>query len=907
MADPQKTSTTKTRGPHLPALERLAPPPDLAALAAEIESHTKAGEVVLELHGRGGWVARSAIDEFRRSFAMESTAITRLVAEIVLRPPDLRHFDAAVSGIAVDARGMEGGLRSSIEASYASRCATCGGSIVVDEFIWEIEASDPSRKSYSCSRCRDTRSDGRPVPVDSDDLHLSRSVDPAPAAETLRERFPSPTTEHPLPGELVDLYPPRAQVALAAILERIETEVRAPSVQAALRLAVVHMALPVSRLNGYPGRVAQVRISGGQVRGSSSRQWRERNAWSVFEEGVQAVREFVQALEVDGQRTPARVGPDLQALTDGSANVALRFGMPLGRETFGPPPRPGVEPGARPRVRADISLVLSQPPIHWSVDNLAFAYLASSLAIGAEGAATLPLASLFGAASKNEWGRDAATLQRALIAVRPVLRPNAQTVIVLDKAGPEALVATVIGGVGAGLRVDDAVLGDSRDGVSGTIRFALPGSPAATDRDVAIHSASDPAEPFQIAEVSAAIADISVAVLQLRGEPTGFDRILGEVLLGLDHLGHLRRLVGTHRPPAEDRDEDKSNTEPHQLALFGIVSDEAGLLDELDTAERETETSAEDANKAAQATISWQDASPASDPVRLTLEMIRKELRRSEHPRVEEVDENLWWLRDERDLAAAKTPLSERLEWGIFSLLSTSAGISEAAFRDRIIRLFRGPETADAELVAACLESYRSREPHEDGLIHTDESLQQRYAEHGEIVGMLTEYAHRLGMRAWITEREQRRRYEGAELSDLLSEPEQRVYLPLVAPGPQEVLEQIDCIWYVRGRGAFLFDVEWMAVLDEPILKRGPQVETSESLVRFLVVPDERTPLLRLRLERSPLLREQMAQDNWHILKWSNVRRMHAATKADLAMLSPLLGLDPDVERGEDQMAMFSK
>jgi len=52
MADPQKTRATKTRGPHLPALERLAPAPDLATLEAEIESHTKAGDVVLELHWR---------------------------------------------------------------------------------------------------------------------------------------------------------------------------------------------------------------------------------------------------------------------------------------------------------------------------------------------------------------------------------------------------------------------------------------------------------------------------------------------------------------------------------------------------------------------------------------------------------------------------------------------------------------------------------------------------------------------------------------------------------------------------------------------------------------------------------------------------------------------------------------
>ena len=38
-------------------------------------------DVVLELHGRGGWVTRAAIDALRRSFTIETTALTRLVAD----------------------------------------------------------------------------------------------------------------------------------------------------------------------------------------------------------------------------------------------------------------------------------------------------------------------------------------------------------------------------------------------------------------------------------------------------------------------------------------------------------------------------------------------------------------------------------------------------------------------------------------------------------------------------------------------------------------------------------------------------------------------------------------------------------------------------------------------------------
>ena len=69
-------------------------------------------------------------------------ALTRLVAEVVLRPPDLRHFDAAVGSLGAQPRG-ESGLRQALNASFASRCPTCGRPIVVDEFVWDGDAPAP--------------------------------------------------------------------------------------------------------------------------------------------------------------------------------------------------------------------------------------------------------------------------------------------------------------------------------------------------------------------------------------------------------------------------------------------------------------------------------------------------------------------------------------------------------------------------------------------------------------------------------------------------------------------------------------------------------------------------------------------------------------------------------------------
>jgi len=71
------------------------------------------------------------------------------------------------------------------------------------------------------------------------------------------------------------------------------------------------------------------------------------------------------------------------------------------------------------------------------------------------------------------------------------------------------------------------------------------------------------------------------------------------------------------------------------------------------------------------------------------------------------------------------------------------------------------------------------------------------------------------------------------------------------------------------------------------------------------VTAPERTDLIRYKLERSPLLRAAMESEGWNILKWDHLRTFLAPERPDLADLEPLLGLDPLVERGGEQMPLF--
>src|SRR6478609_10388361 len=119
----------------LPFFERLAPPPPPALVGARIDNLAKPGDVVLDLAGRGGWVARAAVDRQRRVTSLESSPLTRLLAELVLRPPDLRHLDAAFQAMSASPRGQTS-LKVAVGEPFTTRCATCGRILPLDEVVW---------------------------------------------------------------------------------------------------------------------------------------------------------------------------------------------------------------------------------------------------------------------------------------------------------------------------------------------------------------------------------------------------------------------------------------------------------------------------------------------------------------------------------------------------------------------------------------------------------------------------------------------------------------------------------------------------------------------------------------------------------------------------------------------------
>ena len=923
----------------LPAFERLASPPPPDFVQARLEANSAPGDIVADLHGRGGWIARAAIDRQRRGFSLESGPLTRLLAEVVLRPPDLRHLDAAFSSLAASSYA-ESSLRIAINDLFATRCATCGRTLPIDEAEWQ--GSELVRLHYRCQLCRDQQSRSEHQVVEPGPADRQRAAEDVGAADIRRrlgERFPVPDGGETLVRAILDLHTDRQLVGLAAILARIEGDLRAAQVESTLRLAFLHAVLPASRLGLGGSRMPALRIAGGTVKTPIPERWRERNPWLAFEDGYRLVRGFVQRLE-SGALGPleARFGTDLRSLVEGVPNAVLRVMTPGALDRLAAEARElGRDPARERATAADagrgiagarIRLVLGQPPPRFSQERLGAAYHGTCWALGREAASLLPLEPLLGPAIRAPWSWQAAALRRSLEAVAPHLSRDARAILLLEHGGPEALVAAVLGGVGAGYRLIEARLADPDDEVGGVVELVAPGGvlpPGPRTRsnvplEVGPGDRGDPelvpgpglfapperieARPYSARDAAATVTATAVDVLRARGEPASSERLLGQILVGLDRAGQLRRLLATTEPT----DADRATDPPAGVSGDDGSGDDGPAFEPAPGTLGAVHASALHAGSGASARVrtrTFQAPPPSRDPVERVLALVTEELARPDQRRLTEIEPGRWWLADRADRESAAIPLADRVEWAVYSLLSTAGPIAETAFFERVAALFSGHDLPDETLVRACLASYRSPASTASRLV-TREDLRRRTEEHTEILALLANGGHRLGMRIWLGRRDQARRIGDRTLGDYLDPHREREpWFPSMSLVPKKDGEAVDCIWYQRGGSALLFEVEWTAMLGDVLLRRHARIPPDDRIVRFLVLAHERRELARHKLEASPLLRKAMEASNWHVILWPHLRAWLERDPLDLADLEPFLGLEPAIERQAEQLALF--
>ena len=256
------------------------------------------------------------------------------------------------------------------------------------------------------------------------------------------------------------------------------------------------------------------------------------------------------------------------------------------------------------------------------------------------------------------------------------------------------------------------------------------------------------------------------------------------------------------------------------------------------------------------------------------------------------------------------TPLDDRVEWGIWGLLSAAREIETKALLRRAYALFRDLETPDRELVERCIAAYGAQGADGRWRLRDEDALVKRQAEQTALAADLVDAAHRLGFKVSIGRDLRRRALAGAHaamrgsiLGDLLSDAEREASLARHMRGPADVLDHLDVVWYDRAHMVFVWQLEWTARIHRSVVQLGEAIPDDDRVFRFLAVADERRGLVGYKLVRSAALAEAVRRRAWRFVKWEPLRRFAAGPETTLADLEGVLGLEPAVEQAGQQLA----
>ena len=497
-----------------------------------------------------------------------------MLAEVVLRPPDVRHLDAAFQGMAASPR-RESSLKVSLGDLYATRCPTCGRMLVAEEFIWA--AAEPGARGGRPGLPlhglpRPARRDRvRQAPLDAEDLVRARrgrrgrrGPGDHQGAVPRRGRRPAARRRAARPAHAA---PARRRWPRSSTGSR--RDLRAAPVLAALRLAFLHSILPASRLDdrarpdrqpAYRGRPREAARRRAVARAQPVGRLRGRRPPGPRLRPAARQRRATARSRPASARTCGAWGrgprPRSSALSSPSGLPGPRHGRAVTARrpwhaAAADPARPGPAAApARPRpARRHVPRDVLGPrprggvaPVHRRPGRLVPARTVELAGRGARPGAG---------------GRRAGDGPRRARGPARRRRPGGGR-----GRGRSA-------GSGAGYRLISALVGDPNGDGLGIVELLPPGArmpPGAADprqraarrrarrrrrpgRHPRPAACSRPrngsrAGPFSAAEAARTVTEVAVETLRARGEPARWERLLGEILVGLDRAGQLRRLAG---------------------------------------------------------------------------------------------------------------------------------------------------------------------------------------------------------------------------------------------------------------------------------------------------------------------------------------------------------------------------
>ncbi len=412
-------------------LARFLPPLAEGVAAHYVEQFSGQGDLVFDPFGQAPGVAVEALHLGRRVLVANFNPISHLALSLAVRPPteaDLRSALTLLGDVRTTSReprerdrGMDGDrLENYLRGLYRTTCADCGTETSADSFDWDTDAMPdaPIERTYLCPQCGPPHKHGPTTEADHAlARHFTRGLD---YQWLLTRVTPLDDPDRVHAEEALEVYPPRALTALAALLVKLDALNPPPETRRLLAALVVAACDVANMLTLERPKALAV-----------PKRFREHNFWLAMEKATGTLA---------GVPAPDRSLSLSDLLSQTDSGIHAHSG-PV-RELI-----PSLPEGA-------CALVISALPrpnqAYWTLSALWSAWL-----WGRESAAALRSVLR---RRRYDWSWHADALNRTFVAVLPALASGGKMIGLMPEAEPGFVGCALAGADGAGYTLTDAVL-----------------------------------------------------------------------------------------------------------------------------------------------------------------------------------------------------------------------------------------------------------------------------------------------------------------------------------------------------------------------------------------------------------------------------------------------------------------
>ncbi len=886
-------------------LARYLTPLPANACEAFVRAYVSAGGLVWDPFGRTDTVGRIAARLGRRAVLSDFNPLIAFTLRATLHSLSPRELDRALGHLAA-APKQQTTLEVHVNSLYATTCPVCQSPAIARAFIWNREENRPVEKEFHCTGCNQLR---RTAVEETDLVVLSKIEERGLTYYSLLERMgASEGPLRPLGEHLLGLYTPRNLYALASIQSKIGVTVASGPAQDALSLALLEAMEagttlhPASLLTAEEKQAAESAESDRRTARPASREDRGARLRTVPRSAGRPPDVF---LEVNCWAAFAEACSAQRARLEREAGDA-----PYLRTT---PPPVAVHRGSARRVAEEIAeqsvdLILAAPPLIDVGDTLSLSFLWTAWLLGKDEARAFSPEYLLRPKRPDDWGWFLTAMVKSCRALCKVLVPGGKMILCFPAAGLTYINVLLLAAAGAGLQLEHVSYQpfspeslrrpQAFGGIAGYyyLRFCKrqPAGPAVSEEsaeDVAAgagEAAPPPASVPQpgpvplasgaqqdaggvptladdlVARTREAALPAAVDIVQRRGEPSPYVWLHLAMVVRLAQTGLLAEIAHWARP----------GSSPWEILR-------RSLTEALERAEGRQ--------------LMLLEPAPTQGPAR------SEEEAADDEPAVQRpwTRRGWWWL---ADLGNAESPLRDRVEWAVYTVLSTTSLPTTNAIIRVVHALFPGLLTPDPGLLDLCLQSYATRSSPVHWQLRPQDALQRRSEDHAEMLALLAALGHRLGFQVCINVTELRRKMGRQSLADLLSPAELRVEVEHLLPWHDPEGHPVHLVWY-RGRvPSHLFAVQWTAMLGESVLRGG---NGAQGIARFLVVPPERADLLVAKKDTHPLLQIRLGESGWQFLRFDALRNLASRSAPTLDDVQRIAGLRAPADRQGLQLKLL--